>query len=716
VKKYLRPKRLEWQNFRSFAGKHSLDLAPGLYRLAGVNNDTRGDSGAGKTTVLLLTAYLLDVCPYSAKAMATWPHLATGPMEVAGHFDSHEGPIVLRRGAGGFSIEVGGERLKGAAAEERLDKLCGMGAKLRKAMIYRQQRKTGAFLSMDNRQKVRFLVDVLGIGWLEKAAAESLKKVGPLEKAQAETAAKAQAAREEWIRRTDEVPDEVVKEEPAFAAEVTTAREALMEAGAKLAAAEKAYLEAVGESKAAVDGAGAAEFAEAARERRAAELARAKKAPVDRSGAEAKAKLEKGCSERLGALRESDRKKETQHRAEARRKADMWATDLALCGAAADEAERQVLELTVKANRLREAVCYTCGRPWEESRAELEAVEVAIREKSHTASKAADEAKALAAKAKEPEEPFVHDPKIEAMEAALAKIRLEAAAASAEAGVAERLAQGEADAAAATHLKRAAALQDEGDRARRAVQKSWDAKNLTASADVVAGRREKAAAEQRHQQAVAYLSEHRQAVRESQSRIESTEKAAADAEGRLLEAVKASNLADAALGAEGDYLDMVRGFLGRVFGEVLAEISEEANGELARLPNVRHMSVRFSESKDTEAGTKDNISLVVSMGGEEHELESGASGGQQAAVELAVDLAVTKVVGRRTACDLGVLMLDEALVGFDVPTKRECLEVLRRHAEEGHAVLVVEHATEFGELFDRVLSVEFERGKSRLAL
>jgi ABC-type molybdenum transport system ATPase subunit/photorepair protein PhrA len=78
-------------------------------------------------------------------------------------------------------------------------------------------------------------------------------------------------------------------------------------------------------------------------------------------------------------------------------------------------------------------------------------------------------------------------------------------------------------------------------------------------------------------------------------------------------------------------------------------------------------------------------------------------------VELAIDLAMGKVISRRTGTHPGWLILDEAFNGLGVLEKEACLEILSVHAQD-RLVIVVDHDSVFKEMFTKTIDLEFKDG------
>lgn len=156
---------------------------------------------------------------------------------------------------------------------------------------------------------------------------------------------------------------------------------------------------------------------------------------------------------------------------------------------------------------------------------------------------------------------------------------------------------------------------------------------------------------------------------------------------------------------EQDWVNFLKGFLGRIFEEVLVEIAAKANDMLRELPNTASVTVEFQIQK---ASGKEAITPIYSFGGQVSTLKSGASGGMATAIELAIDLAMAQTVAARKGLSLKWLLLDEAFNGFSQTVRESFLTLLNSYAKDS-LVIVVDHASEFQALFQQVMTVD-EKG------
>jgi DNA repair exonuclease SbcCD ATPase subunit len=155
------------------------------------------------------------------------------------------------------------------------------------------------------------------------------------------------------------------------------------------------------------------------------------------------------------------------------------------------------------------------------------------------------------------------------------------------------------------------------------------------------------------------------------------------------------------------------GVLGLFFDELIKEIEVEANQILSSIPNTSDITVSISSVQQTQSGTsKAKISTQIVKSGHDISFRS-LSGGQRASLSLAVDLAMMSSIKRRTNVYPAWIALDESLDGMDVASKELAIAAIRAHSQNS-LVLMIDHATEIKELFDRVITVGYDGVSSRV--
>lgn len=163
---------------------------------------------------------------------------------------------------------------------------------------------------------------------------------------------------------------------------------------------------------------------------------------------------------------------------------------------------------------------------------------------------------------------------------------------------------------------------------------------------------------------------------------------------------------------EQDYVSGLKAFLGSIFDEILNEIALEANELLRSFPNTSTVTLQFNTEKTTEI--RQEIKTILMKNGQEMDFEVEFSGGQGTSIELAVDLAVKKVIANRKGGNLpGWQILDESFEGHDIIVKEGCLEILQKAARDS-LILIVDHASELKEYFTRFIDVESKNDISRI--
>lgn len=156
-----------------------------------------------------------------------------------------------------------------------------------------------------------------------------------------------------------------------------------------------------------------------------------------------------------------------------------------------------------------------------------------------------------------------------------------------------------------------------------------------------------------------------------------------------------------------------QGFQGSIFDEVLQGIETKTNRMIAKIPNMNGITLRISSTSVTAKGkAKKTISKQVFKFGKQMGLRN-LSGGQQCALELCIDMAVRAEVMSRSGLRLGWVSLDESLTGLDAETSKYMLEVLR--SEVDGLILVVDHATEVKEGFEKIINIEYNGRESYVA-
>jgi len=720
----MRLERISVEAFRSFRDKNQSPLLPerGLCLIKGYNKDTGGSSGSGKTSVALAVAHAFKFAHFPATDLQSYHTDKKMQVELSLDMDGRD--VLLKVGKE-QSIRVGDEVIKGSATavQEKLQQLTGFSPDMLRALTYRPQKKPGLFLSMTDSDKKEFLSKLLGLEELEQLA----EKATSAANAYATTAnfkfvtqrdLHEQAAQSKPVEPVLESTDIYVQNVEAGKRGLASAKEMQEQVAVVIAQLRADLATDESESRKVIDE--QLGFMRAQHD----EMRAARKPFIPTMRDEmVKAQGERSrLQKRLDELRAT----EQAERGQLMEQAMLMKTKLQMVNQLAATEPKilaEIAALEAQIAHTEKQSCPTCKQHWTAGGAELYLDE--LREKH--AAKSAELADArdavlmldqlremvrdLEAAAKNYSLPEVAEVEVE-LEKAKADVakyharfdteeqEYELAVKQEELKLAQDLQalkqklEAELEQALASARTNIALFEQQASNVNNEVMTALLAFN-TAKEDLQK-------VESRNATLVATYEANK---RNYEDLLKRAEKAKADWE-------EIQAMAD----REEDFARLVgrEGFLGSIFEEVLVEISQETNEYLKALPNVATTTIEFTTENETKKGTvQKKIVPVVMKNGVKIPLEAGLSGGQLTSVELAVDLAVMKVISQRTGKMPGWLILDESFEGHDLPVKEACLEILKKAAED-RLILVVDHATEVKEMFDFFIEVESENDVSTI--
>lgn len=715
-----RLKSITVKAFRSFAEESTVHFPEtGMMLFKGLNADTGGSSGSGKSSLLLAISYLFGFCRFPATALQSW--LTDEPMEVMGVVQVPDGELVISRGQK-LGLTLNGVRVPGSAKqlEEKISQLVGLAPPLLAALTYRGQKQPGLFLDKSDGEKKEFLTVLLDLGRFETAIKKSQARSKDLEQAHNTVSYVATELHRKLEGHRASFRPAALQSEAAVERNLAQARanrdrlhQQILDLRLKLRSHEVEI------------------------ERRAHQVREEATPRVKEIEARIRhlmtqepdtSCVDLSCLVQLGAdleqaesfLKEELAADQVRYRLQ-RGQADSVYAQLLLLEkhlAARPNFERMLAKLQSEIKDLDKSLCPTCERQWDDAgaragelRAEVGDVTKALAELTDMKPKVV----ALQAECNALSE-FVPNPTIEELRSIVSKltadigaekVRVDGQVAMLWLGIKDRVAEAQADLqrvrefiASEIDLARHEALES--------LQGDQDALEVL--------ERELAMADSQIKGFEAALTRLQiDNVRET-ARVAQLESTIRTIETELEQARERQVREALELNAELDFQRMIgrEGFLGAIFDEVLWEISQETNRLLAQFPNTAHVTLNFQSETTTQTDTvKKAIVPVVTVGGNEAPLRSGLSGGMETAVELAVDLAVATVVSQRTGAMPGWLVLDESFTGLGPVEAEASMEILRAFAEN-KLVLVVDHASEFKAMFTQAVTVQFSGGRSRV--
>ena len=149
-----------------------------------------------------------------------------------------------------------------------------------------------------------------------------------------------------------------------------------------------------------------------------------------------------------------------------------------------------------------------------------------------------------------------------------------------------------------------------------------------------------------------------------------------------------------------------QGFLGSIFDEILQDIQTQANAIIQHIPNVEDIRIKIDSTSVTAKGKiNKSINTQAIKDGKPIKIRT-LSGGQQASLELATDLAVSSVIRNRSGVTFDWIVLDEAMDGLDINTKMQTLDIIKQICSG--QIIVIDHSTEIKESFNKVINLQYD--------
>lgn len=159
----LKLKRYSFSGIGRFIDKQTIDLQERshLIQIDGVNTNTGGSSGAGKSTTVEALAFLLGISEIPATQLQS--RGSDEPIWVQGEFEG--GVTITRCKKEGLIVQTPDETVSGNSklAEEKLDEIIGVNRDLLKTMCYKRQKQGGFFLNLTPKQSYEFLIQCLDL-------------------------------------------------------------------------------------------------------------------------------------------------------------------------------------------------------------------------------------------------------------------------------------------------------------------------------------------------------------------------------------------------------------------------------------------------------------------------------------------------------------------------------------------------------------------------
>lgn len=150
----------------------------------------------------------------------------------------------------------------------------------------------------------------------------------------------------------------------------------------------------------------------------------------------------------------------------------------------------------------------------------------------------------------------------------------------------------------------------------------------------------------------------------------------------------------------------IKSYLFSVFQDSLDYIGNRATSMLSKVPNTSGCVLYFETGKENKDGTiKEEITPYINLEGDTNIPLGTLCGGERAAIDLAVDLAVNDLIECRRGGGFDWIVLDEPFNGLDAIGKEACLELLSGE-EINRRIVIVDHGSELKEMVSDKIMVE----------
>lgn len=141
-----------------------------------------------------------------------------------------------------------------------------------------------------------------------------------------------------------------------------------------------------------------------------------------------------------------------------------------------------------------------------------------------------------------------------------------------------------------------------------------------------------------------------------------------------------------------------KGLQALIIETVIPEVEEEANALLRRMTDGR-MSISLTTQRDTKSGgTMETLDIIISdeNGPRNYELYSG---GEAFRINLALRIALSKLLARRAGAQLQTLIIDEGFGTQDAEGRQRLVEAINAIKDDFARILVITHIEELRDAF-----------------
>lgn len=671
-------KELRFSGIGRFVEEQVIDFDKlgNLVQLDGLNKNTNGSSGAGKTTVFNALDYLLGLNDVPNTILES--RLGTGGIKVSATFD-YEGKVLkITRNKGKLAVELEGEtEVKGSnkLSEEKLDKILAMPKSLFRPLCHKRQGEGGFFLNLTPGKINEFLTDCLGLSEYKAKLALIDTKVS--EKTLIKT------RNEQYLKESQSA--------------LKATQDAVLALG--LAPIRDMHQDVIVQLKAKYDASSSSLGDILIKQKLDTEALDLQRPIVEKVSFDTSEKekleaelqdLHKQANSLLLAEKDRQASVNTAIAVKTQEKRDLL-NDVK----SRDNIKTEATKTALAIKTLRESICPTCAQPWHTDSAKKEETDLLARlakfkEIINLGNAAENRVPTILADLQRMEE--IAKPKIPEGISDLQK-REE----SARKRISEILFN-HRDKETATHYLNTVRQEQFADQQKKLRDKhASESDQARGQADI--DRRALEAA-------VGKLKAYDSALKnydENYAKLKHQE----NAHQKTLESIE-RNLATVTveLNLAEELKKAVKSYLSCSFDDALEHISDTATKIIRAIPNMANATIQLEGIKETKEGkVKEEVNAVIHLDGEEAVPIKSLCGGERSATDLAVDLALIDLIENRTGKGINIFILDEPFNGLDTVCIEMALDVLK-NSNINKKLIIVDHNPEVKQMVEsRLVSV-----------
>ncbi len=650
-----------------------------LVQLDGKNNNTRGSSGAGKTTVFNAMDFLLGFNDIPNGVLKS--RHSENPINVKGIFEYNGRPLTITRGRK-LLIDHDGEITTGSSklTEEKLDQILAMPRHLFRKILHKRQGEGGFFLPMTPREINDFLMDCLDLSHFRPKILTVENYIKELEDKKNSVLAKVESAKSGLQATKDAYvslgspPEKDIDQATILGLKIKLDGSTSVWNGVQ--AQHKLELDAVEAMRPDISS-----------------------TAYDRSKLEALEKESVGLENEIRALKviETDRLASAKM---AHLQLNNVISNLQWKISSGQEAHKESLNVANQIKKIRDGKCFTCGQDWKDAQKEAQLIQSLkpLKEKIDAGTAAASDLPLVQVELDRivPQLTPREIPKLAGLLAQQAP------------------------------LLEAITVERAKEKAHQATESTKNKEVLSKFASMQALTREKHSKES--EQARGQLDLDRRAFEAAVAKLKLYEDCRTRYERSLTtlkdqEAAYSHNVSELTktsiqthneLALAEELKRALKSYLSCSFDDALETISDGATKLIRHIPNMANATIQLEGVRETLDGKiKEEVNAVIHMDGEENVPIRSLCGGERTATDLAIDISVIDLIENKANKGIDIFVLDEPFNGLDTVCIEMALEVLK-NCNINKRLIIVDHNPEVKQMVESKLLVTRDGPTSRI--